>query len=207
MNLTAGIDLVLGWPPAAVYAALFLGAFVEYVFPPFPGDTVVVLGAVLVGAHDWSLVPVWAVICAGTVAGAAVDLRVGRSLAAGRGRLSPRSEAVVDRLVSAFRRWGPALLAVNRFLPGIRALFFVAAGVAGLRTGPVLGWALLSAALWNGVLVGLGVVVGHRLDAIVSVLARYQAGAWVVVGLLVVAVAIAALRGADRRPASGGADR
>ncbi|MEQ1572045.1 MAG: hypothetical protein ABMA64_40835, partial [Myxococcota bacterium] len=49
MDLASWVEHTAGWPPALVYAALFAGAFVEYVFPPFPGDTVVLVGAGLVG--------------------------------------------------------------------------------------------------------------------------------------------------------------
>lgn len=195
MDLPAWLELVLRWPPVAVYALLCAGALVEYVVPPFPGDTVVVAGAVLVGAHGWSVGPVWLAVCAGTVAGAALDLALGRHLAGGPlERLSPRARDAVDTLVAGFRRWGPMLLAVNRFLPGIRPLFFVAAGVAGMRTGPVLGWALVSASLWNALLVALGVALGQRLDRLASVLSQYQLAVGVLIGLWFAVGAVAIVR-------------
>lgn len=184
MDLAGWLAYVASLPPSVVWALLFGGALVEYVFPPFPGDTVVVVGAVLVGAHGWAIGPVFAAVCAGTVLGAAIDLQLGRRLAgAPRDRLSPSARQTVDRLVDGFRRWGPALLAINRFLPGIRPLFFVAAGLAGLPTRAVLGWALFSAVLWNGILVALGVALGQRLDVLGSWLQRYQSAVAVVLCL------------------------
>lgn len=192
MALADWVDLVLGWPPIAVYALLFGGAFIEYVFPPFPGDTVVVAGAVLVGAHGWGLGPVFVAVLAGTLVGVAVDLAIGRRVPVER--LSGRSREVVDQLVGAFRRHGAVLLAANRFVPGVRALFFVAAGIAGLRTGPVLAWALVSATAWNLLLLWVGSTVGQNLGALADWIARYQAAAWCAVAVSGGALLVAAWR-------------
>ena len=99
---------------------------------------------------------------------AAVDLAVGRRLArtAWRERLGPRRAADVERVVAAFERHGAAVLLVNRFVPGVRALFFVAAGVAGVRTGPALLASAGSALAWNALLVGAGTAVGWNLEVL-----------------------------------------
>jgi membrane-associated protein len=201
MELEAWIEASQGWPPELVWAALFGGALVEYVFPPFPGDTVVVAGAALVGANGWAAGPVWVAATAGSVVGAAIDLWIGRRLAAHLERLPPRGRLAVDRVVAGFQRWGPAFLAVNRFLPGIRASFFVAAGVAGLRAPVVLGWATVSAVAWNSLLVGLGLLVGQSVDDLAAWVERYQAVAWIVVGIGVVGGAAWLLRPGPRVPA------
>lgn len=192
MDLSDWLDLVLAWPPLAVYALLFGGALIEYVFPPFPGDTVVVAGAVLVGAHGWDVGPVAVAVLAGTVVGAALDLAIGRQIPVER--LSGRTRETVDRIVAGFRRYGPALLAINRFVPGVRALFFVAAGVAGLRPGPVLGWALVSATAWNVLLIAIGTLLGRNLDAWTAWMARYQLVTGVAVGVGLAAMGVAAWR-------------
>lgn len=134
----------------------------------------------------------WLAATAGSIAGGAADLAVGRWIARGRlERLSPRTRAAVDVLVERFRRYGAAYLALNRFVPGVRAAFFVAAGLAGLRTGPVLGWAAVSAIAWNTLLVAAGFAVGADLERLAGWFQRYQAVAWVVVAA---GVAIAAAR-------------
>jgi membrane protein DedA with SNARE-associated domain len=175
------------WPPAVVYAALFGGALIEYVFPPFPGDTVVVAGAALVGANGWAAGPVWTAVTAGSIVGALFDLLVGRWLARGAiVRLAPRTRTVIDDLVGQFRRYGSVYLALNRFLPGIRALLFVAAGVAGLPTFPVMGWATLSAVVWNSGLVWLGLQVGENLELLTEWVQRYN----IVTGVVVVVIVL-----------------
>ncbi len=60
---------------------LFGASFIEYVFPPFPGDTIVLLGAwyAVHGALSWPTA--FAAVTLGAVLGAWFGWRVGRALA------------------------------------------------------------------------------------------------------------------------------
>ncbi len=192
---------LLAWlstvPAAPLFVVLLLGSFVEYVFPPFPGDTVVVAGAVLAASGSLGLGWVLLAVTLGAIAGTSVDWWAGRKAAGQLHRLSPRRRATVDRLVRGFERVGPALLVVNRFAPGIRALFFVAAGVAGLRLWVVVAWATVSATVWNALLIGVGMMVGWNLDALLPALGKVG---WAGAVVVVVAVGIwlwVSLRGGD----------
>ena len=46
-------------PNETIYLFLFAIAFIEYVFPPIPGDTVMVFGAYLVGTGKLDLLIVY----------------------------------------------------------------------------------------------------------------------------------------------------
>jgi membrane protein DedA with SNARE-associated domain len=85
-------------------------------------------------------------------------------------------------------------VALNRFVPGVRALFFVAAGMARLRPGRVLLFGLLSAAAWNALVFGAGWAMGANLDRLKSLASTYTRIAWGVVGLIVVALLVGWLR-------------
>src|SRR5512144_53643 len=78
---------------------LFVATLVEYVFPPFPGDLLVVLGAwyAVQGSLSWPAT--FASVTAGALLGAWIDYRVGAAL--GRrleGRLATRSPLSAERL-------------------------------------------------------------------------------------------------------------
>ena len=190
MDLQTAVDALAQMPPELAYAVLFCGAFVEYVFPPFPGDTVVVAGVALVVALAWPLPPVFVAVTLGATAGGLVDFNFGRWAARSGAvaSMGPKKQRAIGLLVARFERHGPAYLAINRFVPGIRALFFVAAGIAGLRTGPVLFWALVSATAWNALLVGLGVALGGNVDSLAIWVARHNLWVGVAVCTLVVVV-------------------
>jgi len=129
---------------------VLFGQLVEYVFPPAPGDVSTVLGVFLAVSGGWPLGGVFAAALVGTLLGGTAAWWAG-----GRLGQSTKAEALAP-LVARFKKHGAAYLVVNRFLPGIRPMFFVAAGMAGMRVGPVLLWATVSAALWNALLVAGG---------------------------------------------------
>jgi len=56
----------------------------------------------------------------------------------------------------------------------LRVLFLVGGGVARLRLSVVLAWGALGAALWNAALLGLGYVVGYRIERIAYWVDRYS---------------------------------
>lgn len=186
---------------------LGVAAALEYVVPPFPGDTVTLLGGVYAvrGTQPWPLV--FLVVTAGSVLGAAINYAVGHWLAhrfaahpewSFFGITHARLEAVQARM----RRSGPWLLLANRFLPGIRGLIFVAAGAAHMPRFNALVLGALSAMAHTGLVLGLGAAVGGNLERLSALVTRYQ---YAVVGLVAVGVVAVLVRMLVRRraPAPG----
>lgn len=173
----------LGW------AVICLSALIEYLFPPFPGDTVTLFGAFLITARGWSFVAVFTSVMLGSVGGAWLDFRFGvwlkRRQVANPDKPS-RTRVQIDKLVERFKRHGEVYIVLNRFVPGVRAFFFVAAGMAGLRVRWVLIWAAVSAALWNLLLIAVGSTVGANFDKLVEFLSVYSRFAWIALGLIFV---------------------
>jgi membrane-associated protein len=201
-RVVAALSEALARTGPAAPAILFLGSLVEYVFPPFPGDTLVVLGAwyAVNGKISWPLA--FAAVTAGAVAGAWIDYRIGVALGAalerGAMRRGPITLEHVRRVEAGYARWGAWFLLANRFLPGIRAFLFVGAGAARLPVGKVLLWGGISAAAWNALLLLVGAFLVSNLSEFVGWLERYTALAWmfmaVAAALLLARFALAAAR-------------
>jgi len=170
------------------FAFLFLSAGIEYICPPFPGDTITLAGAWFVGRHGWSLPLVFAAVAAGSVAGAALDFLFGRKLHAWREGKDRKLDRALASILRGFKRWGIWLIAVNRFLPGIRAFFFVAAGMAGFRLIPVLALACVSALLWNVLIFAIGFYAAKEWDRMKSIIQSYEGVMWVVIAAGVAAI-------------------
>ncbi|HEY6006249.1 MAG TPA: DedA family protein [Anaeromyxobacter sp.] len=166
---------------------LFFATLVEYVFPPFPGDLLVALGAwyAVQGVLSWPAT--FASVTAGALVGAWIDYRVGAAL--GRRidrRLASRSALSAERLArfeASYRRWGDLLLLANRFFPGIRAFLFLAAGASGIPLRKVLLYGGISAALWNALLLGAGALFARNVGELLALFERYTQAAWVAVFL------------------------
>lgn len=162
-------------------------ALLEYVFPPFPGDTVTLFGAFLVVRYSWSLPLVFSSVMIGSAVGAMIDYAigavVGRRYRQGKVVQNERTRAQVERVLAAFRRYGPAYVTINRFLPGIRAVIFLAAGMAGLKPRWVLLFAMVSAALWNAMILALGYMLGAQWDRILAVVQAYGQLVYLALGI------------------------
>jgi len=88
------------------------------------------------------------------------------------------------------------LLLANRFLPGVRAFVFIGAGAAGIPLARVMLLGGVSAALWNGLLLGAGALLVQSLPELIELFRAYRNVAW---ALLAAAVVLAAAAAALRR--------
>ena len=193
-RVVAALTEALARTGPAAPAILFLGSLVEYVVPPFPGDTLVVLGAwyAVNGKISWPVA--FLATTGGAVLGAWIDYRVGVALGAALERGAARRGLLtlehVRRIEAGYARWGEWFLLGNRFLPGVRAFLFVGAGAAHLPVGKVLLWGGISAAAWNAMLLLVGALVVRNLDEFTGLLERYTALAWSAMGLLVATLVV-----------------
>jgi membrane protein DedA with SNARE-associated domain len=189
-RIAADLAVLLGRTGPAAPLLLFLASLIEYVFPPFPGDLLVVFGAwyAAQGIVSWPIA--YAAVTAGAVLGAALDYSFGRWLGprldASASRRGRRTADRLARFEAAYRRWGAALLLANRFFPGVRAFIFVGAGAARLPLGRVLVLGGISAALWNGLLLLAGKALVSSADELVELFRRYNRMAWIPVAVLAV---------------------
>ena len=191
-ELARRLDSIVAKAGPAAPLLLFLASFLEYVFPPVPGDLVAVLGAWYAthGGLSWTVL--FVSLSFGAVAGTSFDWRLGRWLGArldNRVAVGRLDRDRLERFERAYRRWGGLLLIVNRFLPGVRAFFFLAAGAAGIPLWKVLLYGGISAALWNVLLLGAGALLARNEMELVALFARYDTVAWIVV-LAACAIAI-----------------
>ncbi len=174
------------------YLVLFGAAMIEYVFPPFPGDTVVLLGGVYAIRGDRPLLLILLVVTAGSLLGSAIDYFVGQRLARRfeGGEDFARKHPHLIRMQDRMRERGILLIAFNRFMPGVRGLLFAAAGAAEMSFRRVMLWGAFSALLWNTLMLGLGIAVGGNAERLELLLRRYNQVAWIALAVVLVAVAI-----------------
>jgi membrane protein DedA with SNARE-associated domain len=180
------IELIGSENNLAGLAIIAASAAIEYLVPPFPGDTITLFAAVLITGYGWSFAAVFGSVMAGSLAGSMAAFYLGGWLRSRRAREpAPDQDTMLVRLVTKFQRHGPAYLVLNRFLPGVRALFFVAAGMAGMRPAAVAFHSALSAALWNLSLIAIGSAAGANFDTLLGWVRRYTSIMWVVISAVV----------------------
>jgi membrane protein DedA with SNARE-associated domain len=186
-------------PPAVFYFGLAGSALVETIFPPYPGDTVTVVGGAMAGGGKLTAFLVWLSSVAGCFAGTMMLYFVGRGsghrlLRRHVARLGPGSE--LSRVEAWFTRWGKLVVLGSRFLPAVRSLIAVGAGTTGMKIVPMAVLSLVGIAVWHGLLVGGGVVLGTNWQRLALVLARYSQ---ILLGTLLLVVVAAVLAKVVRR--------
>jgi len=198
VSLNEAINYLLSYGEGWAQVILCASAFVEYVFPPFPGDMITLAGALLARTGGWSILLLVLSLTAGSLGGAAVAFFIGARGLSKERILKTRAAAgrgeAIERVLAGYRRYGPIFLAANRFMPGIRAFFFVAAGIAGIRFRLVMLYAGLSALAWNAMLIAAGFIVGDNLEFFESLFRSYFLAAWIVILSASVVLAIVWLR-------------
>ena len=111
-------------PNVVVYCFLSVSAFVENIFPPFPGDTITAYGAFLVGTGRLDFHWVYISTTAGSFLGFMslfwIGLYVGRRFFIEQDYRFLKAKDII-RAEEWYRRYGYLLIGINRFLPGIRS--------------------------------------------------------------------------------------
>ena len=193
----------LGAPGAGVAIAA------ENVFPPIPSEVILPLAGFTASRGDLSLggALLWTTI--GSVVGALALYGLGAWL--GRDRLRRVIDRMplvdlqdVDRAEVWFGRHGGRAVFLGRFVPIVRSLISVPAGVERMPLRTFLAYTALGSGLWNCCFVLLGYGLGENWTAVESVVGVYARGVLVAAVLAGGVFLVLRLR---RGPASLGACR
>ncbi|MGE0786525.1 MAG: DedA family protein [Sandaracinaceae bacterium] len=177
------------------YLVVAASSMIEYVFPPMPGDTVALFAVFLATTAGYRIGWVYVALNVGALAGAMLAYSVGRAFATRRDDpprflRSKAARDAIEATLARFERHGAAYLVVNRFVPALRSFFFVAAGMLKLPAWKVALYGTISAMLWNGMLLGLGYLIGTELDRMQTIVSQYSIAASVITALVVGGLAL-----------------
>lgn len=162
---TNSIDAILEWNIFFLYLFLFGSSVLENLFPPIPGDTITVFGAFLVGIGKLDFLIVYAVTTLGSSVGFILLFYAGAFLEM-EFFLNTRFKIFSSRKIIAaekwFSRYGYYVVLLNRFLPGVRSVISIAAGISGLNGMKVFLLSLVSAMGWNFLWIYTGYTLGNN---------------------------------------------
>ncbi|MCK4271201.1 DedA family protein [bacterium] len=171
-----------------LYSVLLVSAIVENLFPPYPGDTVIIIGGYLVGVGKLNLSGALLSSTAGSLVGASLlfllGLTKGRTLFH-RGRYPFFSPERLRRVEGWFEQHGRKVVLASRFLAGVRSIVAISAGIGRMRYGTFLVFSLVSILAWNGLLLYLGLKLGQNWERIVDLFRFYNGLIVALVGLFV----------------------
>lgn len=199
------IDNLIAWYSAHMnYASITALMTVESSFIPFPSE-VVIPPAVFVAnqpdsvlyATDVYLINVLIIVLFGTL-GAMIGaiINYGLSVWLGRliiykfadskmGHLLLLSSEKLEKAEAYFREKGNVSTFVGRFIPGIRQLISIPAGLSRMHFGAFLWWTFLGAFVWNCILAAVGYLAAGQMDLIKEYSHELSVAILILVGVVV----------------------
>jgi len=164
--------------------------FAQQIGVPIPAIPVLLGAGAIAGAGKmhFGIALVLAVIASipGDLFWYVLGWRRGRSVLATLCRISLEPDSCVRRTEAFFVKHGPASLLVARFLPGLSTVATPLAGVFRVRFARFLAYDVAGAFLYAVVFLGLGYVLGDRLERLAGNIGEFGT----IVTVLVVAAAI-----------------
>jgi membrane protein DedA with SNARE-associated domain len=176
------------------YSGLFVLIVLESTMVPVPSLLVMPFAGYLASQGGFSLPGILAVNSAGALTGSLLSYWLGA--AGGKPLLLRYGKYVfvrakdLEKTEQYFARHGGKTIFIGRFLPVVRHLISIPAGIARMPLAPFLTLTFLGATLWGGGLMILGYELGSRWEAVATKLKRFDLIIAVGVVLLLLAIAI-----------------
>lgn len=156
---------------------------IENIFPPIPSEVILTFGGFLTTYTDLTFFGVLLAATLGAVVGAIILYSVGRLLT------PERLEALLDqklfrllgfkhddihKTVGWFEKHGKSAVFFGRFVPVVRSLISIPAGIAKMNVGIFLIFTTIGSLIWNFVLIALGVFMGSAWEQVSAYVGVYS---------------------------------
>ncbi|WP_210620130.1 DedA family protein [Mammaliicoccus lentus] len=164
------------------YFGIALLILVENVFPPIPSEVILTFGGFMTTKSELSIFGVVVASTIGSVGGAVILYWIGRILNVERleriiekwGKYLRLTKDDVRKADAWFDKYGPWTVFFCRFIPLIRSLISIPAGMSGMNQWLFLVLTTLGTLIWNLVLVLVGAKVGNNWHQIVNYMDVYS---------------------------------
>ena len=167
------MGFVLGIIQGLGYAGIFILMLAESTFLPVPSELVLPFAGYLVALGSFDFFAVIAAGLAGSIAGSAISYYIGKFI--GReaivkiGKYFLLSEHDLDLAHRWFEKHGEKTIFICRFIPAVRHVISIPAGIAEMDFKKFILYTALGALLWNAFLV----IVGFQLQKNWEIILQY----------------------------------
>lgn len=173
------------------YWAIIILIAVENIFPPIPSEVILTFGGFMTAQTEMSVTGVVIASTVGSVAGAVVLYYIGSILGEERmkrlvlkyGKWLRVTTEDVEKSYGWFDKYGSWTVFFCRFIPLIRSLISIPAGMSKMGMIKFLLLTTAGTLIWNIVLVNLGASVGSNWESIVEVMDVYSNIAYAIIAI------------------------
>ena len=176
------------------YLGILLLIALENVFPPIPSEVILTFGGFMTTTTNLTVLGVVIFATIGSVIGAIILYGIGMLMDVNRfekivdrwGHLLRLTRNDIHSANSWFAKYGAWTVFFCRFIPLIRSLISIPAGMSKMNFGLFLLLTTLETLIWNIALVNVGAAVGESWDRIVGYMDVYSNIVYVALALLLV---------------------
>lgn len=192
------------------YPGVFLLIMLESTLVPIPSELIMPFAGFLAAQGTFSLPILIAVNSAAALVGSGICYWIGaaggKPLLLRYGKYAMVRAKDIERTERYFARHGKATIFIGRFLPVVRHIISVPAGIARMPLPAFFTQTFLGASIWGTTLILIGYELGARWDAVAEKLKRVDTlvGAAIVLACVAIAVTFVVRR---RREATSGVAR
>lgn len=176
-------DIVLELLSSYGYAGMFALILIENLFPPIPSEVILTFGGFMTTYTRMNIAGAILAATAGSILGALILYELGRRIPVQRfyaflsGAWGKRLGVAVEDVEDAdgwLEKTGWSAVFFCRFIPIIRSLISIPAGMAKMKLFPFLLLTAAGSLIWNTVLIGAGAAAGASWESILVLLKNYS---------------------------------
>ena len=165
------------------YLGVFLLIAIENVFPPIPSEVILLFGGFMTTFSDMNIVGVIIASTLGSVLGAIILYYIGKILNKDRlkkiitskpGKILRLKPEDIDKADEWFDTKGNKTVFFCRFVPIIRSLISIPAGMSEMPMKKFLLYTAAGSLIWNAALTIAGSIVGENWTNIVDIMDQYS---------------------------------
>ena len=173
------------------YGGVAFLIMLENIFPPLPSEVILTFGGFMTTQTSLSIGGMIVASTFGAIVGALILYFFGRLLSVERlekivdkyGKLLRLTKSDVSKADGWFNRYGVWTVLFCRFVPLIRSLISLPAGMAKMSLGTFLLFTTMGTLLWNTILIYLGAAVGSQWKTILYYMDIYSNMAYAVLAI------------------------
>lgn len=159
------------------YLGIFLLIAIENIFPPIPSEVILTFGGFATTISKMTFIGTFIAATLGAIVGAVALYVIGYILNVDRinklfdsklGKRLHLHHKDLDKAVTWFDKYETKAVFFGRFIPIVRSLVSIPAGMAKMKFTTFLFLTTLGTAIWNLVLIYLGVLAGKNWETVAN---------------------------------------
>jgi len=165
------------------YLGILFLILIENVFPPIPSEVILTFSGFMTTYTNMSVLGVIIFSTIGSVFGAILLYGIGRFLDKDKmikiidgkvGKLLKLKNKDINKAEAWFEKKGPITVLICRFVPIVRSLISIPAGMVKMKFSLFLILTIIGTSVWNIVLVFVGSILGENWQEAVVFMDKYS---------------------------------